>query len=109
MKRLIPIIVIIVTTSMLPLSAQQKGPVIEFETLTKLAGKVTDGEIINLVFKFTNKGDAQLEILAVEPSCGCTSALPVPNKVAPGQTGQIEIKITTVGLAAESRTIAEAV
>jgi hypothetical protein len=109
MKRTICIVIIVLTVTLQPLSARQKGPIIEFDSVTKQVDKVTDGEVVSLVFTFTNKGDAQLEILAVEPACGCTSALPVPNKVAPGQSGKIEIKITTEGLAAGSRTVAETV
>ncbi len=109
MSRFFHIICAILVAGLLPLTAQQKGASIEFDSITKDAGKVMDGEIINLVFKFANKGDARLDILGVQPSCGCTSALPNPNRLAPGQSGQIEIKITTEGLAAQSRTPAETV
>ena len=109
MKRFIVIICALLAAGLLPLMAQQKGPSIEFDSVNKVVSKVTDGEIITQVFKFTNKGDAQLEILAVEPTCGCTTALPVPNKLAPGQTGQIEVKITTTGLAAQLTTVTESV
>jgi hypothetical protein len=109
MKRLIPIICMILAAGLLPLTAQQKSASIEFDNITVNAGKVTDGEVIVQVFRFINKGDATLEISNVAPSCGCTSAVPWGNRVAPGQTGHIDIKITTEGLAAQSRTVAETV
>jgi hypothetical protein len=109
MKRFTAIICVLLAAGLLPLLAGQKGPSIEFDSVNKVVSKATDGEIITLVFKFSNKGDAQLEILAVEPACGCTTALPVPNKLAPGQTGQIEVKVTTTGLAAGLTNVAEAV
>ncbi len=50
------------------LRGQEKGPVISFDSLTKDLGKAIEGETVKHVFKFTNKGDATLEILKVEPS-----------------------------------------
>lgn len=109
MKRPLLVICALLTAGLLPLIAQQKGPSIEFESTTRDVSKVSDGEVIHQVFKFTNKGDATLEILSVTASCGCTSAVPSPNKIAPGQSGQIEVKIVTEGLAAQIRTMADTV
>ncbi len=50
------------------LPAQDKRPVISFDSQVKNVGKVVEGELIKQVFKFTNKGDATLEIYKVEPS-----------------------------------------
>ncbi len=107
MKRSAAVLGTLLAMGLLPLAARQKGPSIEFDNPTKSVSKVIDGEVINQVFKFTNKGDAQLEIMSVEPACGCTSALPVPNKVPPGQSGQIKVEIKTEGFAAQSRTLDE--
>jgi hypothetical protein len=109
MRRSAAIICALLATGFLPLEAQQRGPSIEFDSPTKNVSQVIDGEVIHQFFKFTNNGDAQLEITGVEPACGCTSALPVPNKVAPGQSGQIKIEIKTEGFAAQSRNLAETV
>jgi hypothetical protein len=108
MKRAVAIVCAILT-GILPLAARQKGPSIEFESPTRALDQVFEGETIHQSFKFTNNGDAQLEILGVEPSCGCTSALPVPNKVAPGRSGQINVEVKTENSAAQSRTLAETV
>ncbi len=50
------------------LTAQDKRPAVTFDSQTKDFGKVTEGQTIKHVFKFTNKGDAVLEIYKVEPS-----------------------------------------
>ncbi len=50
------------------LRAQDKSPAISFEGLTKDFGKVTEGETLKHIFRFTNKGDATLEIFNVAPS-----------------------------------------
>jgi hypothetical protein len=99
MKPSIPVICVLILAWILPLQAQQKGPAIEFDSITKELSKIVyDGEVINQIFKFTNKGDATLEILKVEPACGCTSAVPTPNKLSPGQSGQLEINIATLAI-----------
>lgn len=109
MRRSAAIICTLLATGFLSLAARQRGPSIEFDSPTKNASKVIDGEVINQSFKFTNIGDAQLEITSVEPACGCTSALPVPNRVAPGQSGLIKVEIKTEGFAAQITNLAEAV
>jgi hypothetical protein len=48
--------------------AQNKAPVLVFEDQTKDFGKVMEGAPIKHVFKFSNKGDAVLEIFKVEGS-----------------------------------------
>ncbi len=102
-------IVCSVLAGLLPLAAVQKGPSVEFTDPTRSLNQVFEGEVIRQSFTFINNGDAQLEILGVEPSCGCTSAMPVPSKVAPGRTGQINVEIKTENFAALSRTLAETV
>ncbi len=51
-----------------PVHAQEKAPQIVFDNQTKDFGKVTEGELLKHVFRFTNKGNATLEIIKVEPS-----------------------------------------
>ncbi len=50
------------------LTAQDKRPVISFDSTVANVGKVLEGETIKHVFRFANKGDATLEIYKVEPS-----------------------------------------
>lgn len=54
-------------------------------------GKIEKGEKVTAHFKFTNKGDAPLEIINVETSCGCTSAKPAKNTYAPGESGELDV------------------
>lgn len=51
----------------LPLFAQQKMPAIVFDSELKEFGKVPEGDDLKQVFKFTNKGEGQLEIIDVRP------------------------------------------
>jgi len=110
MMRVLPVLFILsITGSVLP-AGQPKGPAIEFDSIARqISQPYIDGEVVYQVFKFANKGDATLEIKSVEPSCGCTSAVPSPNKIAPGQSGTLDVEITTAGVAALSRTLTETV
>ncbi len=85
--------------------AQERTPSVVFEKPSQDLGKVTQGEIVRHVFKFTNKGDATLEITKVEPACGCTAAVLSAKEIAPGQSGQIEVSIKTEGMTALSKTV----
>ena len=68
MNRISVIISVLLIAGMTLLPAQDKRPAIAFDDRDKDLGKVTEGETIKHVFKFTNKGDAVLEVLKVEPS-----------------------------------------
>ena len=61
-------------------------------------GKVMQGETIKHVFSFSNKGSTTLEILSVEPSCGCQAASLSAKQIQAGQSGQIEVSVDTAGL-----------
>jgi hypothetical protein len=95
--------------ALLPRAAQAQGPSIAFDEVSKDVKTVTDGETIQQIFRFTNKGDATLEILGINPSCGCTSTLLSASKIAPGKSGQLEVKIATKDMTALSTALAETV
>ena len=40
-------------------------------------------------FKYKNTGDKPVKITAVQPSCGCTTAAPPKDAIAPGASGEI--------------------
>jgi hypothetical protein len=86
------------------------GPTIKFDSPIFNFGKAMSGEIIHHDFAFINNGDATLEILAVTPSCGCTSTTDWTHRVEPGQTGQISLQLDTTrfgGPVTEVTTIAD--
>jgi hypothetical protein len=58
-------------------------------------GKVSAGELVKHSFIFTNTGDQVLEITAVQPSCGCTTAGEWSRKVEPGKTGMIPLQFNS--------------
>jgi outer membrane biosynthesis protein TonB len=67
-------------------------PEFKFEESAYDFGSITEGDVVEHIFKFTNTGEAPLVIQSASASCGCT----VPNyprePIAPGETGEIEVK-----------------
>jgi hypothetical protein len=68
MKRLLLIAWILLVPGSLLLFGQGKIPTIVFDSQSKDFGQVTAGEVLTHVFKFTNKGQAVLEIFQVRPT-----------------------------------------
>jgi hypothetical protein len=49
------------------------------------------------VFRFTNKGDATIQIRSVPASCGCVVAKPQKRDYAPGESGEIPFTYSPKG------------
>lgn len=62
----------------------------------KDAGVVSKGDKISHDFLIKNEGDADLEIVSVQPACGCTVA-EFDKVIAPGQTGKVHAVLDTAG------------
>lgn len=76
-------------------------PAIAFESEICDLGNVIQGEKPECVFSFNNAGGADLRILGVEPSCGCTMAeLSVP-LFRPGEHGSIRVVFDSDNFAGE--------
>lgn len=52
-------------------------------------GKITEGEMVKVSFRFVNSGKSPLIIENVQASCGCTVADYPKNPIPPGVTGEI--------------------
>jgi len=63
---------------------------IEWIEKTKDYGKITEGQKLEVSFRFKNTGDKPLIIESVHPSCGCTVADPPKEPIAPGSEGEIK-------------------
>ena len=68
---------------------------ITFDTLVIDYGTINKGDDGVRQFKFTNTGNADLEITQVRSSCGCTIPKKPENPVAPGASDVIEVKYDT--------------
>jgi len=64
---------------------------------TKNFGKITEGQKLEVSFRFKNIGEKPLIIAKVQPSCGCTVADPPKEPIAPGQEGEIKAAFDSKG------------
>lgn len=74
-----------------------KGPDIQFDQTEWSFNQLKEGQKVKAEFTFTNKGDMNLIIDKVSPSCSCT----VPSfdrVVKPGQKGSVTIDLDTEGI-----------
>jgi len=60
-------------------------------------GQVTEGEIVERVFSFTNTGTAPVILEQVSASCGCTTPAYTQTPVQPGKTGEIKVRFDSNG------------
>jgi hypothetical protein len=72
-------------------------PKIQFATPVHDFGKVQMNHPVKHDFVFTNTGQAVLEVTAVHPGCGCTTAGDWTRRVEPGKTGIIPIQFNATG------------
>jgi hypothetical protein len=62
-------------------------------------GKINDGQVLEVSFRFKNTGDKPLVIENVQPECGCTAPEWSKEPVMPGQEGVINAKFNSSGKA----------
>lgn len=60
-------------------------------------GKVKEGEVLEVSFRFINTGDKNLIISDVKPGCGCTDGQKPDEPIAPGKEGVIKAKFNSKG------------
>ena len=75
--------------------AQDEAAKIEFKTDTVDYGEISKGSDGVRIFEFTNTGNAPLVISKVSSSCGCTIPKKPEAPIAPGETGEIQVKYDT--------------
>lgn len=78
------------TSPSLAMADSSQFTTIEWESLSKNYDKITEGQKLEVSFKFKNTGDKPLVIYEVRPSCGCTAAEPPKEPIAPGAEGVIK-------------------
>src|SRR6185369_6722709 len=66
-----------------------------FDTPNYNFGRVMAGGNVTHEYWFTNPGKEKLQILAVQPGCGCTTTGAWDREVPPGESGRIPISVAT--------------
>lgn len=73
------------------------NPQIVFKSMQVNFGDVDDGKPVDILFDFENKGDSDLEIKAINPTCGCTISELKKRTYKPGEKGQIPARFNPSG------------
>lgn len=68
---------------------EEKLTSIEWIDSVKNYGKINEGQVLEVSFRFKNTGTNPLIIENVQPGCGCTAANPPKEPIMPGQEGVI--------------------
>jgi hypothetical protein len=84
-----------------PGRAAAPSPGIVFAAETCELGSVVQGELPVCEFAFFNRGEADLRVLRVEPSCGCTTALLSKPVLRAGERGAIRVVFDSANFAGE--------
>ena len=65
-------------------------------------GKIEEGQVVEVAFRFKNSGDKPLIIASVSVGCGCTTITERPREpLRPGQEGVIKAKFDSKNLSGE--------
>lgn len=70
-------------------------PSIEFEIKDHDFGTITEGDIVEKIFKFTNNGDAPLIISNAASTCGCTVPVWPKQPIKVGESGEIQVRFNS--------------
>lgn len=74
-----------------------KVAVMTFEKQVHDFGNVTQGEVVEYSFKFTNTGNKDLLIQKAEASCGCTVPEWPKEPIKPGESSYMKVKFDSNG------------
>jgi len=72
------------------------------DSTTQDLGKIKEGSIVEITWKFKNSGDKPLIISDARGTCGCTIADKPKEPIAPGQEGTIKAKFNSQGQGPEA-------
>ena len=78
-------------------AAKVDGPVLTLETSTHDFGSITQGDVVEKMFKFKNTGNQPLIITNIQTSCGCTTPVWPRDPIMPGGSGEIKVGFNSAG------------
>jgi len=82
------VVLVLIVTSV---NAQISGPKISSPSQVHNFGDIVEGTIVTHEFTIINEGDAELQLIKVSSSCGCTAAKPDKDKLQPGDSTNIKV------------------
>lgn len=72
------------------------------DSTTQDLGKIKEGSVVEISWKFKNTGDKPLIIADARGTCGCTIADKPKEPIAPGQQGVIKARFNSQGQGPEA-------
>jgi Protein of unknown function (DUF1573) len=72
------------------------------DSTTQNLGKIKEGSVVEITWKFKNTGDKPLIVANANGTCGCTIADRPKEPVAPGQEGVIKARFNSQGQGPEA-------
>ncbi len=85
--------------SAIGITEAKKKTTIQWLDSTKNLGKISEGEKVEVAYRFVNTGNEPLVIENVVPTCGCTVAEKPEAPVAPGKEGVVKAVFDSHGRA----------
>lgn len=71
------------------------GPRFKFDKTEHDFGTISEGDVVETVFSFTNVGKSELIITSAKGSCGCTVPQWPKEPIMPGEVGEIKVKFNS--------------
>jgi len=87
------------------IQAQESDPKIQFDKMLHDFGTVQQNDPTETVFAFTNVSDEPVKLTRVKASCGCTTPSYTQEAVAPGETGEINVKYNSARVGAFNKSV----
>jgi hypothetical protein len=86
------------TSSMqLPKDSSQYTNLTWLDSTVRDFGTISEGQKLDVAYRFLNSGDKPLIIAKVQPSCGCTVAEQPDEPILPGKEGVIKASFNSEG------------
>ena len=79
------------------------APRIRFDRTTHDLGAIPSNETQSFSWGYRNDGNAPLEIIAMNPSCGCTASVADPKRTVAGATGTLRVTYDPAGQSGDVR------
>ena len=81
----------------LPKDTSQYTKITWLDSTTRDFGSITEGQKLEVAYRFLNAGTKPLIIARVQPSCGCTVAEQPDEPIMPGKEGVIKASFNSEG------------
>ena len=103
MKNILSILAIIFSATLVQaqdgveLNVQPPGPFIAFAESSHDFGDIEQGDVVEYIFEFENKGDAPVILADVRTTCGCTASEWSREPLPAGEKSKIKVTFNSRG------------